>query len=252
MKEDVEVPDRGMTADRGRAPSRPPRGKGTDYVYLALRNMIVRMELAPGQKIDEAAIVRRLGVSRTPVREAIVRLAADRLATILPNRGAQVSPLDALELTSYFEALELTHRALQYWASLRRSARDLERIEQAQRAYETAVVANDAFAMSERNLEFHQAIAAAAGNSMMGDFVLKLSVLGMRIGWIWYKDFTEGQQSDEIERTVADHREIVRAIRERRAEDADHLAHVHITAFRDRIFARLSATLGNAVAIDRR
>ncbi len=240
----------GTTGDSG--PHRPPRGKGTDYVYLALRNMIVRMELAPGQKIDEAAIVKRLGVSRTPVREAIVRLAADRLATILPNRGAQVSPLDALELTSYFEALELTHRALQYWASLRRTSDDLERIDRARVAYEEAAMASDPFAMSERNLEFHQAIAGAAGNSMFGDFVLKLSVLGMRIGWVWYKDFTEGRHNDEIERTIADHRQIVEAIRERRAEEADHLAHVHIEAFRDRIFAKLNATLGNALPVERR
>ncbi len=239
-------------AARKSAPPRPPRGKGTDHVYLTLRNMIVRMELAPGQKIDEAAIVKLLGVSRTPVREAIVRLAADRLATILPNRGAQVSPLDALELTSYFEALELTHRALQYWAALRRTDEDLERIEAARIAYEKSTLARDPFLISERNLEFHQAIADASGNSMFGDFVHKLSVLGMRIGWIWYRDFTEDSEKDETARTIADHRAIVDAIRERRAEEADSLAQLHISAFRDRIFDKLNLSLGNAVPIQKR
>jgi len=240
-----------LEAEAESARLRPPRGKGTDTVYLALRNMIVRMELAPGQKIDEAAIVKLLGVSRTPVREAIVRLAADKLATILPNRGAQVAPLDALELTSYFETLELTHRALQYWAALRRSGDDLRRIDEARIAYEKSILAKDPFPISERNLEFHQAIADASGNTLFGDFVHKLSVLGMRIGWVWYKDFTENSDDHEMERTVADHRRIVAAIRERRAEDADTLAHVHISAFRDRIFDKLNLSLGNAVPIDR-
>jgi len=245
MRNPARVVHPPVTADA----ARPPRGKGTDYVYLALRNMIVRMELAPGQKIDEAAIVRLLGVSRTPVREAVVRLAADKLATILPNRGAQVAPLDALELTSYFESLELTHRAMQHWAALRRSKEHLLQIDRARLAYEKAALARDPFQMSERNLEFHQAIAEAAGNKLFGDFVLKLSVLGMRIGWIWYRDFTEGSQDDEIDRTIADHREIVEAIRERNAEKADHLAHIHIQTFRNRVFATLSHTLGSAVPI---
>lgn len=231
---------------------RPPRGKGPDYVYLALRSMIVRLELAPGQKIDEAAIVDLLGVSRTPVREAMVRLSADKLVTILPNRGAQVSSLNALELTSYFEALELTHRALQHWACLRRSEQHLSKIEDARIAYEKAVSIGDPVAMSEGNLEFHRAIANASGNSMFDDFIMKLSVLGMRIGWIWYRDVAEGSHEKEAARTVAEHRQIANAIRNRAVEEAERLASVHICAFRDQVFAKLSATLGGEVPIAHR
>ena len=230
--------------------ARPPRGKGTEYVYRALRDMIVRMELAPGQKIEEAAIVKLLGVSRTPVREAIVRLSADKLATILPNRGAQVSPLDAIELSSYFEALELTHRALHYWASLRRSDADLARIDDTRLAYERAASARDPVEMSEMNLEFHQAIAEASRNSFYRDFVMQLSVLGLRIGWIWYRDFTDRSQDGEIARTVREHKLIVGAIQARQAEEAERIAQAHIKAFRDRVFAKLSFTLGSAVPID--
>jgi DNA-binding GntR family transcriptional regulator len=236
----------------GQLQIRPPRGKGTDYVYLALRSMIVRLELAPGQKIDDSAIADMLGVSRTPVREAILRLSADKLVAILPNRGAQVAPLNALELTSYFEALELTHRALQHWACLRRSEKDLAKIDSARVAYENAVSIADPVAMSEGNLDFHRAIADASGNRMFDDFVMKLSVLGMRIGWIWYRDVAEGSHEKEAARTVAEHRQIAAAIRNRAVEEAERLASVHIGAFRDQVFAKLSLTLGGAVPISYR
>lgn len=233
----------------GNATGKPPRGEGTDYVYLALRNLIVRLELAPGQKIEEAAIVKQLGVSRTPVREALVRLSADKLVTILPNRGAQVAPLDALGLTQYFETLELSHRALQHWACLRRTESDLGKIGAARDVYEKAAASRDAIAMSEANLEFHHAIAGAARNEFLAEFVLKLSVLGMRIGWIWYRDFTEGQQNKEISRTVSEHRLIVTAIENRDVNESERLAQLHIEAFRDRIFSKLSMSLGSAVPI---
>ncbi|MCP4204518.1 MAG: GntR family transcriptional regulator [bacterium] len=71
-----------------------PRGQGVQYVYERPRGQIWRLELRPGSKLDEAAIVKSLGVSRTPVREAIVRLASEQLVTLLPNRGAQVAPLE--------------------------------------------------------------------------------------------------------------------------------------------------------------
>lgn len=232
------------------AASRPPRGKGTDYVYLALRNQIVRMELRPGQKIDENEIVKSLGVSRTPVREAIIRLSGDKLVNILTNRGAQVAPLDILELSQYFEALVLTTRATHHWASLRRSKKALARIDKARLAYEKAAGDQEPFAMSEANLDFHHAISEASGNQLYSEFVFKLSVLGMRIGWIWYKDIADDKRATEVGRTIKEHRLIHTAIKERNAEEAERLAKIHIDAFRDQVFLRLSNTLGSAIPIE--
>ncbi len=90
-----------MVTDSGNGakdPIRQPRGQGVQYVYEHLRDQIWRLELRPGSKLDEASVVRSLGVSRTPVREAIVRLASEHLVNLLPNRGAQVAPLDLLDL----------------------------------------------------------------------------------------------------------------------------------------------------------
>ncbi|MCR9136049.1 MAG: GntR family transcriptional regulator [Alphaproteobacteria bacterium] len=230
--------------------SRPPRGKGTDRVYLALRNQIVRMELRPGQKIDENEIVKSLGVSRTPVREAIIRLSGDKLVDVLTNRGARVAPLDILELSQYFEALELTTRATHHWASLRRTEKSLALIDRARLAYEKAADAKEPFAMSEANLDFHHAISEASGNQLYSEIVFKLSVLGMRIGWIWYRDIADDRKAIEVKRTIKEHRLIQAAIKERNAEEAERLAKIHIDAFREQVFLRLSHTLGSAIPVE--
>jgi DNA-binding GntR family transcriptional regulator len=60
---------------------------GTARVYVTLRNEILTMKLAPGTHLDEQGVAERFGVSRSPVREALVRLSAERLVNILPNRG---------------------------------------------------------------------------------------------------------------------------------------------------------------------
>ena len=70
--------------------ARVPKGAGGARIYGALRERILNLELAPGEAVEEAAVERQLGGSRTLVREALVRLAAEGLIEQLPNRGARV------------------------------------------------------------------------------------------------------------------------------------------------------------------
>ena len=232
-----------------RATQRQPRGQGAAFVYERLRDMILRLELAPGTKIDETSIVSQLEVSRTPVREALVRLSSDGLVTILPNRGAQVTPLDVMELTQYFEALELSHRAVQHWAAARRTEADLEEIGTAMKAYEAAAASKDAIAMSQTNMDFHEAIARAAHNRFFETMVSQLSAQGMRLSWIWFDSFSHDDPHQDIERTVKDHRLIFSAIDARDVEEAERLASSHAETFRERLYAQLSDTMSKAVSI---
>src|SRR5690349_11437989 len=118
------------------APARQPKGRGAHFVYSAMRDKILRLDLRPGVKLDEAALVESLGVSRTPVREAFVRLAAEGLVFLLPNRGAQVAPLDLTETARYFEALDLVQRVVNNWAAVRRTREDLDQIQRVSDRYD--------------------------------------------------------------------------------------------------------------------
>jgi DNA-binding GntR family transcriptional regulator len=103
------IPIRGGNApEDGRRPGRAPAGP---YLYAALRDLIVRAELAPGERLSEAELGERLGVSRTPIREALGRLRDDRLVEVRPQIGtfvARISPRSVSDAQFIREALECT------------------------------------------------------------------------------------------------------------------------------------------------
>ncbi len=87
--------DRQDHGQRRRKPdSRPEKGSGVKLVYDVLRDEIIDLSLAPGSPIDENQLAERFSMSRTPIREALVRLASDGFVTTLPNRSTVVSNID--------------------------------------------------------------------------------------------------------------------------------------------------------------
>jgi DNA-binding GntR family transcriptional regulator len=98
----------GNAPESTRRPGRAPTGP---YLYAALRDLIVRAELLPGQRLSEAELGERLGVSRTPIREALGRLRDDRLVEVRPQIGtfvARISPQAVSDAQFIREALECT------------------------------------------------------------------------------------------------------------------------------------------------
>ena len=81
-----------------------PMGTGANTVYEGLRDDILNLRLSPGENIQETPLEARFKVSRTPVREALIRLASEGLITLNPNRGARVSSIDISEMPQFFEA----------------------------------------------------------------------------------------------------------------------------------------------------
>ena len=95
-----------------RAASNPrrPRGTGASYVHEQLKNRILHLELMPGTLLDETEISRQFGVSRSPVREALIRLSAEGLVQNFRNRTAIVAQFDIATLPSYFDAMQMLYR----------------------------------------------------------------------------------------------------------------------------------------------
>lgn len=100
-------------------------GTGGLRVYSEVRERILNMRLAPGEELSEPDLVREFGVSRTLVREALIRLDSEGLAVLLPNRRARVAPLDLANTRELFEAMEICLRVTARWAAFRRTDRDL-------------------------------------------------------------------------------------------------------------------------------
>src|SRR4029077_11981955 len=77
-----------------------------DKAYHAIRRLIVSLELAPGAVIDERSLIEQLGIGRTPVREALRRLAEERLVEVYPRRGMFVTGVDIRQLAPIFQGRE--------------------------------------------------------------------------------------------------------------------------------------------------
>ena len=199
------------------------RGEGVQFVYRVLRDDILNLALPPGSPIDENQLAERLSMSRTPIRESLVRLAGEGLVTTLPNRSTVVSNIDFLDLPSYFDALTLMYRVTTRLAAENRTPQDLARIRALQDEYARAVEAQDAAAMIAVNRDFHAAIAEAGRNSYYTGMFSRLLDEGRRLLRIYYSSFN----AQLPRRYVEEHEDIIAAIESRDIARADQLATQH-------------------------
>ena len=162
-------------------------------------------------------------MSRTPIREALVRLVAEGLAKTLPNRNTVVATIDFAQLPVYFEALTLMYRVTTRAAAVHHTAAHLAVIDQFEAAYATAVGERDVLTMIQANRDFHVAIAEAGGNIYFTALFQRLLDEGRRILRLYYKSFDDQLPKQYVE----EHSHIVEAIRARDADRADVLATEH-------------------------
>lgn len=226
---------------------------GGESVYLALRQAILRLDLRPGADLDEAMICARYDVSRTPVREALIRLTAEGLVTLAKGRGARVASMDLLNLRDFFEGLDILQRALTRLAAMRRRPADLARIEAAMLACEAAAERRDVGQINETNYAFHAAIGDAAQSDYLKYSHHRALVEGMRIGHVSFTehDGVQGTLQSHLEATLDDHRALFAAIQVQDKDLAERLAGQHVALFRDRIVATmLSLTPTREITIE--
>lgn len=198
------------------------RGSGAQSVYTSLRRDILDLSLSPGSPLDEAGLSERFAMSRTPIREALMRLAADGLATTLPNRSTIVAPIDFTLLPAYFEALTLLYRVTTR-AAARRTSGALETVRRHQADFASAVEARDVLAMIEANRDFHVAIAELGANPYFTALFTRLLDEGRRILRLYYASF-----DDRLPRRYVDeHEAMIAAIEAGDADAADRLASAH-------------------------
>jgi DNA-binding GntR family transcriptional regulator len=240
----------GMPPARTNGPDAPPRrlekGRGREFVYLTLKRQIVALKLAPGSELDEGQLGTEIGVSRTPLREALVRLASEGLVVLMPNRGARVAPMDIAHVQEHLEAFDLMQRVTTRWAAQRRSDQDLDTLERLRDAFDHAKRRGDADAMIDINFSFHQAIGEACGNRNFAKVYAGLLSENLRIARLAmaYECYGSAEAfEDHMARIVREHHEIVAAIRRKDADAAERLAASHSGLARKRVLEYLSVSM---------
>lgn len=203
------------------------------------------MSLPPGSPLDEVRLSERFGMSRTPVREALLRLSSDGLVTTLPNRNTIVSTIDFASLPPYFDAMTLMYRVTTRGAASRKDPVRMAAIRERQCEFEAAVRARDAYAMIEANREFHVAIAELAGNPYYTGFFSRLLDEGRRILRLYYSTFDDRLPLQYVE----EHEHIIAAIEAGNIDEADRLAIAHAAQIVRQIQDYVARDMHKALAI---
>ena len=227
----------------------PRRAKGTGwkFAYETLRDEILALALKPGQLLDETTLADRFNMSRSPVREALIRLAGDELVVTLSNRSTIVAPIDIVSFPKYVEALDIAQRMNTRLAAELRGEAEIKAIARRQKEFEAAVRGGDHLAMSGANKAFHMAIAAAGKNAYLAGFYDRLLDQGRRMLHLHF-DYLE--RTPEGYLLTDEHAEMLEAIRDRDVRRADALAHAHTRQFRDKFLDFLKENHAEDVSLD--
>ena len=205
------------------------RGFGSTTVYDRLRKEILNLGLPPGTLLDETEIAQRFGLSRSPVREALIRLSAEGLVVTLRNRSSIVAPFDIASVPSYVDATRLLYRLTSRLAALNRTAPQMANIRRLCEEHLLASQLNYLEPVVSLNREFHVAIAEASGNAYFGQWTRTLLDQGQRILATYLQDLDLKIPTG----TLDEHQRLVDAIEARDADaaesagarDADILSH---------------------------
>lgn len=193
-----------------------------DVVFQTLRQAILKGELEPGERLMEIQLAERLGVSRTPVREAIRKLELEGLVVMVPRKGAEVASIteknvrDVLEVRKALEELAVT------LACQRMDESQFGQFDEHNQIFKEALRANDLMEIAKQDIDFHEVIYMAAGNERLQQMLNHLQEQMYRYRMEYIKD--EQQRS----KLVQEHQEIAEAIQTRNIERAKSAIRLHI------------------------
>lgn len=193
-----------------------------DVVFNTLRRAILKGELKPGERLMEIALADKLGVSRTPIREAIRKLELEGLVVMAPRKGAKVASIterdlnDVLEVRKGMEVLAIS------LACKRITGEELEKLESIEHSFQSLIESGNLTELAEMDVKFHDTIYQATNNQRLVQLLNNLREQMYRYRMEYLKDIA-------VRRTLAEeHKAICEALRGRDESKAQNYVSVHI------------------------
>lgn len=211
-------------------------------VAAKLREMLIEGVLAPGVKLNERVLCERLGVSRTPLREAIRLVAAEGLVTLDPNRGAFAASPSVEEIAGTFEVIAALEGLAGEQAAARITDTELSELRALQFEMQAAFERRDLAGYYRLNARIHETINAAARNSVLAATWHQLNA---RLHALRYRS---NQDEGKWARAVAEHAEMLRVLEARDGAALRVLMSTHVLRKRDVVLAQLATAAQDGAA----
>ncbi|MBQ9708649.1 MAG: GntR family transcriptional regulator [Firmicutes bacterium] len=193
-----------------------------EMVYEELKMQILTGAIVPGTRMMEVELAENMGVSRTPIREAIRKLEKEGLVTIRPRRGAYASSISTDDMLEILEVRQHMEGLAAYFAASRMTPDELDGLKKLAEKYNTAVEAGDMEGMIEYDTKFHRAIADSCNNKILLQMIEQLQEMVLRFRYIYYDTFRRA------ENMPVEHQAIMDAIARGDEDAAREAADVHI------------------------
>jgi DNA-binding GntR family transcriptional regulator len=206
----------------------------TDVVFNELRNSILSGELAAGQQLSVPELARKFGVSRSPVREAVLQLVAHGLGQSEPRKGVVVAEFDEETMVGNHEIREVLEGVSARRAATRVTVVDLAVLDEIMARQASALQNNDLALYEETDAEFHRYVATICGHSGLKNF---LAVLNDQM---LLNSSVSGSRPDHIEGGYNEHLAVLEALQARDPVRAEEAMRRHIRNARMRLTAILS------------
>ena len=193
-----------------------------DVIFNTLRDAIVSGELKPGERLMEVSLAEKMGVSRTPVREAVRKLEMEGLEKMTPRKGTHVAELSVKDIIDVLEIRAALDKLATKLAAERISKDELRRLETIHRQYIASLEKENLAAAIKKDVEFHEAIYNASGNKKLVNVAGNLREQIYRFRVIYMKGFSNAED------VLKEHEQILKSISEGNCEEAGKLAEEHI------------------------
>ena len=194
-----------------------------DVVFNTLRRAILKGELKPGERLMEIALADKLGVSRTPIREAIRKLELEGLVVMAPRKGAKVASIterdlnDVLEVRKGMEVLAIS------LACKRITGEELEKLESIERSFQSLIESGNLTELAEMDVKFHDTIYQATNNQRLVQLLnnLREQMYRYRVEYL--------KNESAHPKLLAEHEEIIEKIEKREKQAAVDVVCQHIS-----------------------
>ncbi|MDD7833834.1 GntR family transcriptional regulator [Paenarthrobacter sp. AB444] len=213
-----------------------------ERAYAEIKKQVMTLELAPGAVVDDMQISERLGISRTPAREALFRLASEGLIVADPGKsGFSVKPMDLLDISNLFEAHMVAARAIGRLLAVRATPADIAKLRRAEAKVVKAIERQRPVEVASTNAELHRLEATSTRNGYLGTMACSIHDQGQRLGYLAFGGATSWDSlHDHFLLIQRDHAELIDAYEAGDPDAAESVAARHVVLFRDRILSFLT------------
>ncbi len=197
-----------------------------------IRELIVSMKMPAGSQVDEHTLEQELSIGRTPIREAIQRLSAERLIDYVPGRGYFVKTISVQDIKDIFESMMVLERTAVYFACKRIDDQKLKKLYNLHEEHQKATLRRDYLNIIYKNREIHRTIYESAQNLYLLPLLYSLQDQSMRLGYMVHSKEAHPRDMDEFnQKAVNDHQSIVKCIENGDENKAIEVMTEHINRF---------------------